>query len=250
MKNSQIHDARGDGVLLFDQGSLMMERTILDGVQWPVRIYDPTVTLKSIAGNRYDRVKNHGIEVDFQDIEEGEVLTLAPHDRLPYYAEGLLIRKGGSLELEAGVVLKIAQGYRIDVSGALSSQGAEGMPVFITSGNDDTGGDTNGDGTQTMPQPGDWDTIHAVGDGTIDLALTRISYTGKDLHVHGSWRAAAVIAQEESTVVMKNTQIRDARGNGVIAFDASRISLQDVEFNNIQGEQVLNPDDSAVIDVR
>ncbi|MDA3832318.1 MAG: hypothetical protein PF495_02880, partial [Spirochaetales bacterium] len=119
--NSQIAHTKGDAIHLYDTSSPTVAASDMRGAASPFVMHSPEAELLGGAGNRYTDLTNHGIRLLYRNVPEHVSVSLRPYDNLPYYAEGLLIRKGGSLELEAGVVLKIAQGYRIDVSGALSS---------------------------------------------------------------------------------------------------------------------------------
>ena len=76
------------------------------------------------------------------------------------------IPNGVTLTIQAGAIVKFAKGAGITVfsRGIVSALGTADAPIVLTSLADDTvGGDTNLDGDNSRPEPGDWSGINLQG---------------------------------------------------------------------------------------
>jgi uncharacterized repeat protein (TIGR01451 family) len=118
----------------------------------------------------------------------------------PYIVSGpthccwLVIDPGVTLTIEPGVVVKFETTNRdLTVQGSLRALGTSAAPIVFTSYKDDAhGGDTNGDGDDSQPAPGDWRGITFAPSSTDNLLQhVWIGYAA------GNGAYEAVLAQTE-----------------------------------------------------
>ncbi len=136
-------------------------------------------------------------EINAQTFIDGELKnnTIWSTSNHPYVIiNQITIEEGVTLTIQPGTIIKFQIDYgKIVVKGTMDVCGTIDQPVIFTSYSDDEhGGDTNGDSTETCPNPGDWRSIELGSNKTSNIFLehTLISYGGSDnfpsLNVHSN----------------------------------------------------------------
>ena len=91
-----------------------------------------------------------------------------------------------TLTIQAGTIVKFDTNASLTVNGTLVLQGAQGSEVIFTSIRDDLyGGDTNGDGTNTLPAAGNWSAI-ILTNGNTTFQYAKVLYATKGVQVKNS----------------------------------------------------------------
>ncbi len=116
----------------------------------------------------------HSISGSISDATTGPLL--AGHT---YVATGALeVASGATLTVQPGAIIKSASW--INIFGNLLAEGTVALPIILTSTRDDTaGGDTNGDGSATLPGKGNWYGIRFfAGSGSSRFENIETRFTG------------------------------------------------------------------------
>ncbi len=114
------------------------------------------------------------------DVEEDTTWAVADS---PYIiSAGVTVWPGATLTIEPGTIVKFDSGNYIDVMGSLVANGTVDQKIYFTSLLDDTiGGDTNGDGSATVPDlsanRGMWSGVYFDLPEDVSLANANISFS-------------------------------------------------------------------------
>ena len=205
ISNNQITNCE-KGIILESVSPIISGNTITGNSNYPIEQRDnslPTYSNNVISGNTYN-----GILITGNISEDGTWTSIANSTTVPYVIANDLTISSTHI-IPAGTIIKIQDnwesysgGYqykrRFIVNGTLNIQGESGNEVIFTSLRDDTyGGDTNGDGTATVPTVGDWGYIKLTGSGnSIDHCIMQYgglrddsSGTGETWHNYMLWVA-------------------------------------------------------------
>ena len=89
----------------------------------------------------------------------------------------LTVASGKTLTIMPGAIVKFSSGLSLTVNGTLNAQGTRAQPIVFTSIKDDEhGGDTNGDGENSLPDMGDWKNIAIIGN--VNFSHVKCLYGG------------------------------------------------------------------------
>jgi len=167
------------GAQVGTNGSLDLNDTRIFSSSWPIAYEGPGNLvingLNDLSGN--DR---NGIYIQFTSNSNLFVLDTA---NVPFvFYSTFTVNSAGTLEVAEGNILKFASGARLWVDGILKAVGTNADPIYFTAYTDDNlGGDTNGDGTATVPGSRYWDGIYfrdSSNDGECVIQYSFIRYAG------------------------------------------------------------------------
>ncbi|MEA4936327.1 MAG: T9SS type A sorting domain-containing protein [Paludibacter sp.] len=170
----------------------------------------------------------------------------------------MVINQGSYITIDPGVVIKTAgyndyygnywygtNGQHIYVHGGLKSNGTATENVIISSIKDDNAGnplDTNGDGSASSPQPGNWSYIKFTSGA--DDAFNTLNYT--QIKFGGGGEEQGILNFENAGGTVMNSLIINSRtfgtfinGNASPAFD--KVTIQNASSDPIAISLTSNP---------
>ena len=150
----------------------------------------------------------------------------------------LSIAAGNVVSVEPGVVIKFNQRYYgfLSVSGALKALGKEGNKIIFTCISDDSaGGDTNNNGTSTVPANYDWQGLDFTGtasDTENILKNCEVRYCGYPSYWSGAIRVT------DCRVVMDSIKVNFTYDGALCIFGNANPEISNSQFYNLNNAPV------------
>jgi uncharacterized repeat protein (TIGR01451 family) len=158
----------------------------------------------------------------------------------------LEVDSNGVLHLRPGSVVKLSQ--ELVVRGELDAEGTVDAPIVFSSPQDDGyGGDTNGDGSSTAAQPGQWWSITFVDGGWGRISHGTIRYGGGNYWFYST--KALVRAFNGGDIRLEDVELAESGLNGLYA-ENSPMLLRDCRIVNNEDYAVFNWTPKLQIDAR
>jgi len=137
---------------------------------------------------------------------------------LHYITGNVTIPSGVTVAIEPGAVIKFDRclGITVQGGGNLMAIGTKSRPIYFTSSRDDAnGGDTNGDGNQTVPAAGDWRWIYIEGQAVFEHCRFRYGAGTAS----GSWDGTGVIRTAgPALLTVSRCLIQEALFDGILVW--------------------------------
>ena len=188
-----------------------------------------------LFGNTINNVANVGILIVGFGTDSPTIKSMdfAGFTNVAYIVEtSLTIPAGNVVSVDQGVVIKFQPGTGFIVNGALKAIGKKNNKIILTSMKDDSpSGDSNNDGTATMPAPGDWDGIDFSGTAS-DIENILINCEFRYSGYPGTSKNAAVRITD-CRVVLDSIRINFSNKCALAIYGAANPVITNSQFYNL-----------------
>ena len=198
-----------------------------------------------ISGNTTSNIGYKGIYLDGSVTNDSPTLkkmNFAGFTNLPYILTSpFTIAQNNIVTIEPGIVLKFHNygNQGILVNGALKAIGTKTEKIIFTSIQDDSaGGDTNNNGTGSVPGNSDWYGISFGGSASDDDNILRNCEVRYSHNTYNGFWAYAPIGITDCRVVLDSVKINFAGHCGIGIFGNANPEIKNTSFWNIAWEPV------------
>lgn len=166
--------------------------------------------------------------------------TFAGFNNITYVLRNyLIIATGTNINIEAGVVIKNDY-YGFTVNGGFKTDGTQASPVVFSSIKDDNVGnpsDTNGDGSGSVPAPGEGPGVYfspSSDDNYCKLFNLKINYGGDSYYRPYGNRTTGIIGVESANPVIEQVILDNLSGSkeGIGVYGTGSPLVSNVNFQN------------------
>lgn len=152
-------------------------------------------------------------------------------DPIYHVVDSVTVDPGVSLTISPGTIVKFDYGKFLNVRGSLHAQGTEQDAVYFTDIRDDSlGGDSNGDGGDTLPGVPWWQGIYVRDGGSALLDRIEVRYAGRYYQYN---EPGAIHKAGSGTLTLTRSTIRYSDRRAIVLFDTN--SAHAIENNLVEG---------------
>ncbi|MCK5062208.1 hypothetical protein KAR28_06720, partial [Candidatus Parcubacteria bacterium] len=148
-----------------------------------------------------------GTIIDFTEITQDTVWTKKNGPYLVF--DNLFVRSGATLLLEAGTIVKFKFNKNIFVKGGIKASGTQEDAVVFTSIYDDAHGGKSVSWSNGNPAPGDWGSVVAQINGSINMANIIIKYGGRLYYYDQTEFNIGAVSSQGGQIQANNAKIID-----------------------------------------
>jgi hypothetical protein len=135
------------------------------------------------------------------------------------------------LTIQPGAIIKFNLNADMRINGTLIAEGTAANPIIFTSFRDDSvGGDTNGDGDATSPEPGNWGSIGFRTGSVTRIAHAQFRYGG------GQFSNNSILDATDGSLTINNSAISNSSTRGLaVSGGVSTLRINNTRFDANDG---------------